>query len=271
MVSEHIGRAFSVCRDAVARLLLRIGLRPNHVTVVGMLCSVAAGVAVACGRTHWRPLAVGLLIAAGACDMLDGAMAILGKRMTPFGAILDSVTDRVGDAALFLGALFYYALHLEAPGEPANLTLAVLAALGLVWAFLTSYLRARAGAEGAEAHGGFWQRGERVVTMLIGVGFLHLTTAVWILGVFPAATVAHRLWRARRTCPQADGRPARTPADDEPRGVLGVVLFRWRRGTIPFDIQAGTTIALLVGLEFVWADLDRFDPLRHLVQWLVGA
>jgi CDP-diacylglycerol--glycerol-3-phosphate 3-phosphatidyltransferase len=266
MVSEHIGHFFSVCRDAVARTLLRIGLRPNHITVLGMLFTVAAGVAVACGRVYWRPTAIGFLIGAGACDILDGAMAILGKRITRFGAILDSVSDRVGDAALFLGAAFYYALHPDTPGEPANLTLAVLAALGLVWAFLTSYLRARAGEAGAEAHGGFWQRGERVVTLLLGIGFLHLATAVWILGIFPIATVAHRLWRARRTCPQADGKAGEPPGEDEPRGLLGVLLFRWRRGTIPFDLQAGTTVALLVFL-----DVPPIDPLRRLVEWLVGA
>ena len=266
MISEHIGHFFIVCRDGLARGLLRIGLRPNHVTVLGMLLTVAAGVAVACGRAYWRPMAAGFLVGAGACDILDGGMATLGKLTSRFGAVLDSVSDRVGDAALFLGALFYYALHPDAPGEPANLTLAVLAALGLVWAFLTSYLRARAGAEGAEAHGGFWQRGERVVTMLLGIAFLHLATAVWILGVFPVATVAHRLWRARRTCPQPDGGAAKPPGDDEPRGLLGVVLFRWRRGTIPFDIQAGATVALLVFLE-----VPPVDPLRGLLGWLVGA
>jgi len=241
-------------------------MRPNHVTVVGMLLTVAAGVAVACGRAHWRPLAIGLLIGAGACDLLDGAMANLGRLRTCFGAILDSVNDRIGDAALFLGAAFYFALHPDEPDEPANLTLALLAALGLLWAFLTSYLRTRATEEGAEAYGGFWQRGERVVTMLLGIAFLHLATAVWILGIFPLATVAHRLWRAHRTCPQADGSPGTTPRDDEPRGLLGIILFRWRRGTVPFDIQAGATVALLVLL-----DMPPVDPLRRLVEWLVGA
>ena len=271
MVSEQIGRFFSVCRDGVARGLLRIGLRPNFITVLGILFTVAAGVAVACGRAHWRPLAVGFLIAAGACDILDGAMASVGKLTTPFGAILDSVCDRLGDAALFLGAVFYYALQPDAPGEAANLTLAVLAGLGLVWAFLTSYLRARAREEEADAHGGFWQRGERVVTMLLGIAFLHLATAVWILGVLPVATVAHRLWRARRTCPPSAGAAGGAVGEAEPRGILGVVLFRWRRGSIPFDIQAGTTIALLIFLEFAFADLAAADPLRGLAKWLVGA
>jgi len=263
LVSELINRVVSPCRDGVARRLLRIGLRPNHITMLGMLLTIGAGVAIAAGRDCWRTWAVGLLVAAGACDMLDGAMAKVGNCMTCFGAIFDSTCDRVGDAALFLGAVFYYLLlpDADAPaGAPTplpNLTLACLAGLALVWAHVTSYVKARAVAEGGEGHGGFWQRGERLVTLLLGLGFHHLSTAVWILGLAPSATVAHRLWRALRTTPGAGGTPVRPPADDEPRGLAGVLLFRWHRLSVPFDIQAGITIALLVFVDFPTPDLLR--------------
>jgi len=266
--SDLINRLVAPCRDRLARGLVRVGLRPNHVTAVGMVLTVAAGVAIACGRPYWRAWAVTLIIAAGACDMLDGAMAKVGRRATRFGAIFDSTCDRVSDAALYLGPVFYYLLRpdAEGPADAApNLGMAALAALGLVWAQTTSYLRARAAAEGAEAHGGFWQRGERVVTLLLGVAFHHLSTAVWILGIAPLATVAHRLWRAARTTPGPDGRPPHRPGDDEPRGVLGVLLFRWRRLTVPFDTQAGITIALLVFVAF-----PEPDWLRALLAWLAG-
>jgi len=95
---------------------------------------------------------------------------------------LDSTCDRASDAVLFLGPVFYYLLRPDAARPDAaapNVTMAALAGLGLIWAQVTSYLRARAVAEGAEGHGGFWQRGERVVTMLLGLGFHHLSTAVW--------------------------------------------------------------------------------------------
>jgi len=266
--SELINRVIVPCRDGLARGLVRLGLRPNHVTALGTLLTVAAGVAVACGRPYWRAWAVTLILCAGACDMLDGAMARVGRRASRFGAIFDSTGDRVSDAALYLGPLFFYLLRPDAAG-PAdaapNLGMAALAALGLVWAQMTSYLRARAAAEGAEAHGGFWQRGERVVTMLLGLAFHHLSTAVWILGIAPLATVAHRLWRAARTTPGPAGRPPTPPAENEPRGILGVLLFRWRRLTVPFDIQAGITIALLVFVRF-----PEPDWLRCLVAWLTG-
>jgi len=262
--SELINRIIAPCRDGLARGLLRLGLRPNHVTALGMLLTVGAGVAIACGRPYWRAWAVSLLVGAGACDILDGAMAKVGDRMTRFGAIFDSACDRTSDAALYLGPVFYYLLRPDAAeGAASNLGMATLAAVGLVWAHATSYLRARAAAEGAEAHGGFWQRGERVVTLLLGLGFHHLSTAVWILGIAPLATVVHRLWRVARTTPGPDGQPPVPPADDEPRGLLGVLLFRWRRLTVPFDIQAGATIAMLV-----FVPLPEPDWVRMLVAWL---
>jgi len=265
--SELINRVIAPCRDGVARALLRCRVRPNYVTVLGMLLTVGAGVAIACGQAYWRAWAVSLIVAAGAADMLDGAMAKVGNRITRFGAIVDSTCDRIGDAALFLGPLFYYLLRPDAsdPTAKPNLTMASLAAFGLVWAQVTSYVRARAAAEGAAGHGGFWQRGERIVTLFLGLGFHHLSTAVWILGVAPAATVAHRLWRVSRTTPAPGGAPPRPPGDDEPRGLAGLLLFRWQRLTVPFDIQAGITILLLVFVAFPERDL-----LREWVAWLAG-
>ncbi|MGB2937130.1 MAG: CDP-alcohol phosphatidyltransferase family protein, partial [Phycisphaerae bacterium] len=177
----------------VARGLLRVGVRPNHVTVAGALLTVGAGVAIAAGRAWW-PMAAGFIVAAGACDLLDGLVAKLGRLESRFGAVLDSVCDRVSDTALYLGAAAYFVARPDAPpGTPPNLTLALLAGLGLLWAYLTSYVRARAEAEMSWCGGGFWQRGERVAAVLLGVAFGHLTTAVWILGIWPLATVGHRV------------------------------------------------------------------------------
>ena len=260
MVSKLINILVGPVRDGLARGLVRAGLRPNHITLLGMLCTLGAGVAIAAGRDHWRAWAVSLLVGAGACDLLDGSMANVGGLRTRFGAVLDSTCDRASDAALYLGMAFYYMTRPdEWGGASPNVTLAVLAGAGLVWAYLISYIKARAGNEGVEAGGGFWQRPERVVTILLGLGFHHLPTAVWILGVAPIATVAHRLWRVRRGC-------AAAAPGDGPDGFWGVLLWRWRRGTLPFDLQAGATIAALV----FW-DLPPIDPLREVVARLIGA
>ncbi len=241
MVSEQIGRFIAWLRDGLARGLLRVGVRPNHITVLGTVITVGAGVAIAAGP-RWWPLAGGFILASGACDVLDGALANLGDLKTHFGAMLDSICDRVSDAALFFGAAFFYVMRPDGP----NVTLALAACAGLVWAYLTSYARSRAAPLGGDCDGGFWQRGERVVTMLLGVLFGHLSTAVWVLAVWPVATVAHRLWWIGRAAKLVEA--GKDPADEpiEPRGGLGVVLWRYPRGSLPFDVHAGLVIALLV-------------------------
>ncbi len=260
MVSEHVGNAFSWLRDHVARGLLALHVHPNHVTVAGMLLTIGAGLAVAAGRAYW-PLGLGLIVGAGGCDMLDGAMAKLAGLKSRFGAVFDSMCDRISDAALYFGPALYFVRQPDAPdGTPPNLTLAVLAGAGLVWAYMVSYTRARAGDVHVACDGGFWQRGERVVTMMLGVGFGHVTTALWILGLLPVTTVAHRVWCVRRTCHLLDEGRTEEAATVEPRGVPGLVLWRWRRGSLPFDLYAGTIIALCVFL-----DVPAADPLRDFL------
>ena len=267
MISRQIGRFFGFFRDRAARGLLALGVRPNMLTVLGMMLTVGAGVAVAAGRAYWGPWAVSLLVAAGACDLLDGAIAKVGRLESRFGGILDSVCDRTSDAALYLGPMVYFALAPDglADAKP-NLTLLVLAGAGLVWAYLTSYIKARAESEGAEGGGGFWQRPERFVTILLALVFQHLATAVWILAVWPLATVAHRLWRARLSSAALGGAAAGQGGPVEPRGLWGLVLWRWPRGSLPFDVHAGVVILMLI----FW-DVPAVDPLRDLAAWWVGA
>jgi CDP-diacylglycerol--glycerol-3-phosphate 3-phosphatidyltransferase len=263
MISKQIGRFFSYLRDRVARGLLRLGVRPNAMTVLGMILTVGAGAALAAGPAYGSTWVVGLLVGAGACDLLDGALAKLGSMESRFGGVLDSACDRASDAALYLGPAWYFMTlpDAAAPGAARpNLTLVLLAFVGLVWAYGISYIRARAETAGARGGGGFWQRPERVVTILLGAAFHHVATAIWILALWPLATVAHRLWHARKTCAMVQA--GQGPVEDqEPRGLLGLVLWRWPRGTVPFDIHAGTVILMLV----FWDISTTLDPLR---EWL---
>ena len=96
---------------------------------------------------------------------------------------------------------------------------------------------------------------------MLGVAFGHLATAVWILGLWPLTTVAHRIWRARRACGEGGG-----SASAEPTGLAGLLLWRWRRGTLPFDVHAAAVIAMLI----FW-DIPEADPLRSWLAPLFGA
>ena len=86
MLAQTIGRAFAVARDGLARVLARAGCTPNDITTAGVLFNGAAGVFFAFGEPIF---AATMIICAGACDMLDGAVARIANRGTTFGQFYD--------------------------------------------------------------------------------------------------------------------------------------------------------------------------------------
>ena len=90
-----------------ARAFNAIGLTPNIITLLGFSVCVAGAALVALG---W-PLYGGLVfLLGGILDLFDGALARMTGKASPFGALLDSVFDRLGEAALFVGLGVYYLL-----------------------------------------------------------------------------------------------------------------------------------------------------------------
>ena len=164
-----------------ARALQAVGLTPNSITVFGFLVCVAGAALVAAG---W-PLYGGIVfLAGGILDLFDGALARLTGRVSPFGALLDSVFDRLGEAALFVGLGLYY---LWSDLSATQLLLSMLAALlGLVFSQGVSYLRARGEGLGAFTRSGIMTRPERVAILgagLIAEGLAPVPVMVWVLWV----------------------------------------------------------------------------------------
>jgi phosphatidylglycerophosphate synthase len=90
----------------------------------------------------------------GALDALDGIVARLRGRACPAGAVLDSVADRLADAAPFAGLCVLYRENAAA----LLVCLAALTASGLL-----SYTRARADVHGLRLPDGPMRRHERIV------------------------------------------------------------------------------------------------------------
>jgi CDP-diacylglycerol---glycerol-3-phosphate 3-phosphatidyltransferase len=156
--------------DPFVRMLIRLGLTPNMVTVIGFILNigVAAVFVIGAEKTNRGDLsyvgwAGALILFAGLFDMLDGQVARLGKMSSSFGALLDSVLDRYSELFMFLGICYYLIAH-------HYLISSLIAFIGLIGSMMVSYTRARAEGLGIECKGGLMQRPERIV--LVGTSAL---------------------------------------------------------------------------------------------------
>ena len=174
--------------DPAISVLTRLGVTPNMLTLFGFAGNVGAAVLAANGRF----LEAGIvMLAFSALDFLDGSLARATGRATPFGSVLDSTMDRLSEAVVLFGLLWYFS-DLNAREEVLLIFAAVVAS------FLVSYTRARAEIVGVPMREGLFGRAERV--LLLGVGLMigevtetAVTVALWILAVAAGATFIQRL------------------------------------------------------------------------------
>jgi CDP-diacylglycerol---glycerol-3-phosphate 3-phosphatidyltransferase len=190
--------------------LLRAGVTPDAVTLLGTLGAVAAAVfLIGSGHLWWGAVTVTVFVL---LDMLDGALARARGGGSVFGAVLDSVGDRAADAAIF-GALIWW---FSGPGD--NRLLVLLALLCLVLGVLTSYIKARAEGVGLTCDVGIVERTERLILVLAGTGFAGLGVpyalhvGLWLLLAGSAVTVAQRGIAVRRQSAALPLPPTSPPA-----------------------------------------------------------
>src|SRR5437870_3855242 len=173
--------------DPVARLLLRMGARPNHLTVLGLGVSVTAAYVFSVGRLRWG---AALLAVAGLCDFFDGAVARLAGSDSDYGAFLDSVVDRYSDVAVLFGILVYYQQRADTVGSA--LTMATLAGT-----IMTSYTKARAQSIGVRCDIGVVERPERLIAFIAGAALQLLTPIMALLAVTTSVTAIQRIMYPR--------------------------------------------------------------------------
>lgn len=170
-----------------------LGLTPNAVTALGfVLTSIAAGLLVA-----GRPVVAGwVLVAGGLADAFDGALARVQGGGTVAGAFFDSVTDRLSDGVILAAVAWSVA---------GDALLFSLAAVALVTAEVTSYIRAKAESLGQECRVGLVERAERAIALMAGL-VLHrwlFVPVLWILAVGGTITVIQRVVHVVRNLDRA--------------------------------------------------------------------
>lgn len=194
--------AVSKVLDPVAGALIRIGVTPDAVTVVGTL-GVSAAALVFFPRGQFV-LGVVIIMLFIFSDMIDGAMARAMGRSGKWGAFLDSTLDRVADGFVF-GALVVWAARTQSDATVAA------ALICLVGGAVISYAKARAEGLGMTCNVGIAERTERLIIVLLaaflfGLGVPYiLPAAMWVLAVLTVITVYQRMSHVYRQATIAAG------------------------------------------------------------------
>jgi archaetidylinositol phosphate synthase len=173
---------------AEAKLLHRLGLSPNNVSILGIIFAVLSAVVYWQWNIHplFLALAPILMLFSGFLDALDGTMARLYGEATTFGGFFDSLLDRYADAIVLCGIVL---------GGLTELSWGLAA---LVGSMLVSYARARAEAAGVKMESvGLAERAERIVLLALAsflsfVWFDAIKWTVLVLAVLANLTVIQR-------------------------------------------------------------------------------
>jgi CDP-diacylglycerol--glycerol-3-phosphate 3-phosphatidyltransferase len=206
MISEWLGPRVRGALLAVGRMVARLGLTPNALTVIGLLLNIGVAIVIAADQPRWGGA---LLLVASGFDMLDGAVARATGTITKFGGFLDSTLDRYSEAVVFFGLLIYLL------GTDDAKTGALLVFASTVGALLISYARARAEAAGYSASVGLVARPERVILLALCLLIGRPLWALWILAVTTHLTALTRIIHVRRLADREPG-PTLPPAPAAP-------------------------------------------------------
>lgn len=173
MLNRYARAFFTRLFTPVARALLRWGVSPDVVTLIGTVgVSTGALVFYPMGELFWGTVFITCFVFT---DLIDGTMARMSERSSPWGAFLDSTMDRIGDGAVFGGLVLYF----TGPGE--SLVEAYLALTCMITGFVVSYSKARAEGLGLRCEGGIAERADRLVAILVTTGLVGLFLPSWVL------------------------------------------------------------------------------------------
>lgn len=174
---------------SIAKPLARLGVPPNAFSVTAV--PLAAGAAWAMVTGHWLAAFVctGL---SGLVDLLDGSVARLQDRESPFGNYLDTMLDRIVEVVLYLGLVLVWPIP---------------AATALAFSMLVSYAKARVALvipTDDRDWPGLGDRADRIALLLVGllaasVGFpLVLRAVVWLIAATTVIGTAQRMVYAHK-------------------------------------------------------------------------
>ncbi len=188
----------------IAKALVKVGFTPTAVTILGLVITVGGAFLIAGGLL----ITGGLIAAFGVfLDALDGPVARAKGMVSDRGAFVDTMSDRFGEIAVWIGLAIYIS------NEPVGEGGLILCLVAMAFSLLIPYVRAKAESWGAEGKGGWMGRAERMILALVGVivagigmrygwGEAVLYGMLWLFVVLTGLTVVQR---TRKTLQQLPG------------------------------------------------------------------
>jgi len=154
--------------EPLARIIAKHLRNPNIVTLIGLVISFGVPLSAAMGLVS---LSLSLLIISAYMDVLDGAIARISGRVSRFGAVLDSFSDRVTE--------FNYLFALAILGLSPYLAMVML-----TLSFLISYLRSKGELQGIRMEGvGILERSERILIVMSMFAVFMLRKSVFSITI----------------------------------------------------------------------------------------
>jgi CDP-diacylglycerol--glycerol-3-phosphate 3-phosphatidyltransferase len=170
--------------EQAARLLSGLHISANALTVAGFLIVAASVPLIIARQMAWS----GFVILVGSIlDSFDGALARFNGQVSSFGAMLDSILDRLSEGMVLVALVYIFAKDNNPLG-------AVLSAFTLLISISVSYVRARAEGLGISCTEGWFTRVERVIVIVLGFLTGYVIIALVIVSSLSLLTLLQRLF-----------------------------------------------------------------------------
>lgn len=181
--SDRLRKIFKPVLDAIAKVLLKIGITPNAATIIGAMGNIIAAVLIAQGWLTWGGIVALFWVL---FDAIDGTMARLSGQTSKAGAFLDSTLDRYVEFFLLTGLMWFFLSNENQLGV-------LLTMVTLAGSILISYARARAEGLGFECKVGLLTRVERFILFIPALIFHFPLVAMAIMAVLTHVTAIQRI------------------------------------------------------------------------------
>lgn len=163
-------------------VLIALHIKPAMITVAGLIGCIPAMILVSQGNL----LAGGIIfLLTSLLDLFDGALARKSNSSSDRGALLDSVADRISEALIMAGIL-YYGWSIE------DKSIVLFSFGSVVGSLLVSYIRARAEGLGLKLSDGWFTRPERVIVISALLLFNVVAPGLILLTILTFLTALQR-------------------------------------------------------------------------------